>query len=254
MFDLSTKECFFKVRQVHGDRKILLTHVFRLPTFEDWLEYNEGTTQVGLSKGRDTVEVSNVLQERDTQLWEDLIIRTEGYTVSGKPLMELENWKERVPLPHKLQAVSGFFIFDRSDVPEDASLISEDTYDLEEGSVGLRFGVIQNFKKMDVTFYMKTPGTKDHIRFSRITSKMQLVRTKQRGVSAIKVPTNLRPFVELFDQLVEKVEGFIYEKKDLMEQKDWVAKLDAFHKRGVVHELFTAQTLEEEFEGKMTGE
>lgn len=254
MFDLSLKECFFKVRQVSGDRKILLTHVFRLPTFEDWVSYNEGTMQVGLSKGRDTVEVSDVLQERDAALWEDLIIRTEGYVVSGKPLMDLEDWKERIPLPHKLQAVSGFFIFDRSDVPEDASLISEETFDLEDSSTSLRFAVIQNFKKMDIVFYMKTPGTKDHLRFSRITSKMQLVRTKKRGESAIKVPTNLRPFVELFDKLVEKVEGFIFEKKDLMEQKDWQAKLDAFHKRGVVQELFTAQSLEEEFEGKPIGE
>jgi hypothetical protein len=252
MYDLSLEECFFTIREIRGDQKFLLKHVFRVPTFEDWVEYHKGTAQLGLSKGRDTIEMSNVRQERDAWLWETLVIKVEGYLWKGKSIIESKDWKEKIPLGHKLEAVSGFLLSGREDVPAEAELIEAEGFDLAEGGVEMKFAIFQNGKTERVSFSFKTPEAKDYLRFSRLTSKMQLQRTKQRNVSAIRVPTDIRPFVELFDKLIDKVEGYIFEGKDVMLVADWKEKIDALQKRMAVQEIFTASLQEEE--GKFSGE
>jgi len=72
-------------------------------------------------------------------------------------------------------------------------------------------------------------------------------------VSAIRVPTDIRPFVELFDKLITKVEGYVFEGKDVMEVADWKDKIDALQKRMAVQEIFGA-SLQEEEEGKFSGD
>jgi len=249
MFDLSKKECYFTLEEVRGDRKILLKHIFRLPSLKDWIEFHKGTTQLGLSKGKDTVEVSAMVrQERDTWLWDALILRVEGYKYSGQELMEKKNWKEIIPLPHKLESISGFLLGYREDVPTDEELIVEESLDLAEGAIEMQFAFLQNSEVHRMKFMFKAPDSSDYLRFSRLTSKMQLQRTKQRNVSAIRVPTDVQPFIELFDKLINKVEGYQFDGKDLMKAEDWKAKVDAYHKQLVVREIFTV-TLQE-IEGK----
>ena len=252
MYDLSLEECFFTIREVRGDQKFLLKHVFRVPTFEDWVEYHKGTAQLGLSKGRDTIEMSNVRQERDTWLWEELIVKVEGYLWKGKPITESKDWKEKIPLAHKLEAVSGFLLSGREDVPAEAELIEAEGFDLAEGGVEMKFAIFQNGKTERVSFSFISPEASDYLRFSRLTSKMQLQRTKQRNVSAIRVPTDIRPFVELFDKLIDKVGGYIFDGKDVMLVPDWKDKIDALQKRMAVQEIFTASLQEEE--GKFSGD
>lgn len=252
MYDLSLEECFFTIREIRGDQKFLLKHVFRVPTLEDWVEYHKGTSQLGLSKGKDTIEMSNVRQERDTWLWEELVVKVEGYLWKGKSITELKDWKEKIPLAHKLEAVSGFLLSGREDVPEEAALIEAKGFDLAESGIEMKFAIFQNGKTERVSFSFNPPEASDYLRFSRLTSKMQLQRTKQRNVSAIRVPTDIRPFVELFDKLIDKVEGYIFEGKDVMLAVNWKDKIDALQKRMAVQEVFTASLQEEE--GKFSGD
>jgi len=252
MYDLSLKECFFTIREIRGDQKFLLKHVFRVPTLEDWVDYHKGTTQLGLSKGKDIIEMSNVRQERDAWLWETLVVKVEGYLWKGKPIIESKDWKEKIPLGHKLEAISGFLLSGREDVPEEASLIEAEGFDLAESGVEMKFAIFQNGATERVVFHFNAPEASDYLRFTRLTSKMQLQRTKQRNVSAIRVPTDIRPFVELFDKLISKVEGYIFEGKDVMEVSDWKDKIDALQKRMAVQEIFTASLQEEE--GKFSGD
>lgn len=252
MYDLSLKECFFTIQEVRRDSKFLLKHVFRVPTLEDWIEYHKGSSQLGLSKGRDTIEMSNVRQERDQFFWETLIVKVEGYLWKGKDFMEQKDWKEKIPLGHKLEAVSGFLLSGREDVPEEASLIEVKGFDLAESGIEMQFAIFQNGKTVRVVFHFMAPESSDYLRYTRLTSKMQLQRTKQRNVSAIRVPTDIRPFVELFDKLISKVEGYVFEGKDVMEVADWKDKIDALQKRMAVQEVFIV-TLQEE-EGKFSGD
>ncbi len=199
---------------------------------------------MGLSKGRDTVELSSVGQERDEELWNSLVQRVEGYSVGGKDLMSFPDWKERIPLPHKLNAISGFMYFYRADLSEEAT--EQQTLDLGETEVRLTFDALQFSKPCRVVHLFRPPEPSDYLKYTKSTAKMQLVRTKQRGVSAIKVPSSIRVFVELYDKLIEKVDGYVFEGKDLTEVPDWIAKMNVYHKREAVRELFGTTLQEEE--------
>lgn len=243
MYELALDKCFFKVKEEKGDRVVVVTHYFRPPSSDDWFDYFRGTSQLGLSKGRDVVEVSAVGQEKDEELWEKLVLEVEGYRVGGKNLMELEDWKTRVPLPHKLNAVAGFMFFFR--VAEENPVV-ESVLDLGESETTLEFDALQYSKPCRVKFTFAVPEPSDYIRYSRATARMQIVRTKQRGVSRLQVPTNIKPLLELFDKLIVSVAGYTYSGKPIMEVENWKAKLDVYHKREAVRELFGATLQEEE--------
>ena len=78
MFDLGLNECFFKLTMRKGDEKFVLKHFFRLPSFSDWFDYQKKRKFMGLSKGKDTFEFANVMQEEDLAFWNSLILRVEG--------------------------------------------------------------------------------------------------------------------------------------------------------------------------------
>src|SRR5512140_1358859 len=90
-FDLSVKEFFARIIVEYGDKRVTLKHFFRFPTSEDWMNYFRASSQVGLSKGRDTVELTGENQERDLELWSQLVTRVEGYKLHGADLMTLPN-------------------------------------------------------------------------------------------------------------------------------------------------------------------
>jgi hypothetical protein len=247
MYDLGLKECFFTLKLQRGDKKFILKHVFRLPSFKDWYEYLRHRKFMGLSKGKDTYEFANVMQEQDLAFWESLIVRVEGYTTQKKDLMDFDDWKVKIPVDHKLESMSGFLMFNRHDEVSASEAVATDGFDIDD-EVGreLEFAAVQDGNEVFVKFYFGRPETSDYVKFNRMSSKMQLVRTKQRNVSEMRVPADIRPFVEMFDKLIVKVEGYGFGGKDLMKIDDWKSRIDAYHKREAVRELFTTSLLDEE--------
>ena len=246
MYDLSRKEILVKVVEERGDKRAVLTHRFRMPTSDYWYYYFRTSNQVGLSKGRDTVEFTGENQDRDADFWGSLIQGVVGYKVNGVDVMTTPDWQNKIPLPHKLQAFSGLLYFYKIGSTVDGSFEEVDEIDLGVSSVELRFEAVQDAKATIIVFTFKQPEPTDYMKYSRITARMQLVRTKQRGVSAIKVPATIAPMVELFDKLIEKVVGYQYEEKPLMDAEDWRGKIDLYHKREAIRELFGTTLQEEE--------
>lgn len=252
MFDLGLKECFSKLLLRKGEEKFELRHYFRLPSFDDWYEYHKKRNFMGLSRGKDTFEFSNVMQEEDLAFWESLIVRVEGYKAGDSDLMVAINWKEKVPVQHKLESLTTFLAFAREEEPSSALVTSEDGFDVDaETSCELKFSVIQNGEEYFVTHFFKTPETSDYVKFNRITSRLQLVRTKQKGVQEMRQPADIRPFVEMYDKLIVKVDGYTFDGVDVMDVADWKTKIDSNHKKEAVRELFTSPLLGEESEGNL---
>jgi hypothetical protein len=246
MYDLSLKETFVRVIEERGDKRSILIHTFRTPTSDDWYNYFRLSSQVGLSKGRDTVEFTGENQDKDAEFWGTLIQRVEGYKMNGVDVLSLPDWKNIIPLPHKLQAFAGLLWFYKIGNTIDGSFEETNELDLGVSSVDVRFEAAQNGQASVITFTFKQPEPTDYLKYGRITARMQLVRTKQRGVSAIKVPATINPMVELFDKLIDKVDGYSYEGKPLMELPEWRSRIDLYHKREAIRELFGTTTQEEE--------
>jgi hypothetical protein len=247
MYDLGLKECFFTLRLQRGEKKFILKHFFRLPSFTDWYDYLKQRKFMGLSKGKDTYEFSNVMQEQDLEFWGSLIVRVEGYVTGKKDIMDSDNWKEKIPVDHKLEAMSGFVMFNRHEEVSASEAVATDGFDVDD-EIGreLEFSTVQNGKEIFIKFFFGKPETTDYVKFNRLISKMQLVRTKQRNVQEMRVPADIRPFVEMFDKLILKVEGYVSGSKDLMEIEDWKSKIDAYHKKESIREMFTSSILDDE--------
>lgn len=246
MYDLSKKECMFKVTETRGSRKIVLRHFFRLPSLQDWIAYHKGVSELGLSRGRETFEVSDNVQAKNLELWEKLVTKVQGYVVDGKDVQEQENWRDLIPFPHKVQAVNGFMTtWRRTD-----DVVEEVVLDLGSDDVEVSIVVLQNvddtMTQHEIIFHFTSPDAMDYKNISKLQSRMRLTRTKERNVSSISVPTDIKPYVQLFDKLIIRVEGYIYDGKDLMEHSEWKSKIDAFHKREAIGDLFTSEFEDDE--------
>ena len=249
MYDLSAKECMYKVTETRGNRKVVLRHFFRLPTLQDWTDYYKGVSELGLSRGRETFEVSDNVQAKNLELWEKLIVRVEGYVMNGIDIMNDDegSWKDLVPMPHKSQAVSGFTTTWRrtDDLEEDVVL------DLGSDDIEVNLIVLQNvgdtLTQHEIVFHFDTPEAVDYQKMSKLQSRMRLTRTRERNVSSISVPSDVKPYVQMFDRLIKKVSGYTYGGKDLMEQGDnWRELVDVYHKREAIGDLFTSEFEDDE--------
>jgi hypothetical protein len=246
MYDLSAKEVFSTLVMTKGDVKYTMKHFFRLPTKSEWATLLKSRNFVGYSKGKETFEFANVSQEEDQQFWESLIIRVEGYKVGGKDLMEQPNWKELLPIQHKLEAIAPFFVVNKERTDDTESVVG-DGFDLDSTiGVDIKLMVLFNGKDEYVTFQFRTPDQSDYIRYNRMSSKMQMVRTKQKGVSAIKNPVDLGKVEELFDKLIFGVTGYEFDGKSVLEVGTWKSFIPLIHKRDALRELFSASEREED--------
>jgi len=248
MYVIDAKERMYKVSETRGNRKVVVKHFFRLPTLQDWERYFRGTSQLGLSRGKGTLELSASIEERQLELWNALIIRVEGYSVGGEPLMEKENWRDLIPVDHKNNALNGFIT---AWVPDEE--VEDDVLDLGATTVDVVLHVLHNPKDepdkvlpAELRFIFDSPDAADYKTHSKMQGRMRLTRTKERNVSSISVPTDIKPFVKLFDKLISRVEGYECQGEDLMKQENWKEHVDAFHKREAVNQLFMSEFSEDE--------
>lgn len=233
MYNLDAKETFFKLKEIRGDKVFYLKHFFRMPLVEEWAKYLRSRGYVGLSKGRNTFEFSNVLQEEDEEFWGLLILRVEGYTFQGKDIMTLTDWKEKIPIKHKLEVIGGFLSFNRSE-DTDKETVGEGLDLSDMSGTTLKFSAIFNDNEELLVFNFSVPATSDYIKYTRVASRTQMVRTKQKNVSEIHIPMKLDVFISLFDKLIISTEGYKFAEKE-----DWKNQVPLLHKREAIRELFS---------------
>lgn len=246
MFELGAKERMFKVSEGRGNRKVVVKHFFRLPALQDWERYFRGSSELGLSRGRDTLELSATIEERQIELWTTLIVRVEGYVVGEIPLMDKEDWKDLIPVDHKNNAISGFLT---SWIPDEE--VEEAILDLGAATIDVVLNVLHDDERgkvvpTELMYTFDSPDASDYKTHSKMQGRMRLTRTKERNVSSISIPTDIRPYLKLFDKLIQSVKGYVYNGVDVMKQDNWKELIDAYHKREAVNQLFSSEFSEDE--------
>lgn len=83
-----------------------LVHVLRQPTASQLRAYSKRRSEVEVRR-RGKVSMKNSPAEVDEWLWNQIAVNVEGYTIDGAPLdSSRDNWKDHVPLLHKVEAVT----------------------------------------------------------------------------------------------------------------------------------------------------
>lgn len=163
--------------------------------------------------------------------WSHMIRDIEGYVLHGKPA-SLEEARDKILIQHKRAAIDGTnqVYAKRPDENFDGGveLAAE-----SETQVVLR--AKQGAAEYDITFGF-TDGLGDKDLRTMRRKGMRFSRTPSGNLIAGSVEA-LRKVEEIFDRLIESVEGYLVEGAPVMESKDWRREIPIDHKAVVIAEL-----------------
>jgi len=84
-----------------------VTHVFRDISQEELLEFERKLPRTELRRNKLITKGSAMKAKLD--LWAKLIKKVEGYVYKGRDLVELSDWKAKVPPQHRVQAIDSMY-------------------------------------------------------------------------------------------------------------------------------------------------
>ena len=182
------------------DKKGQRTHFFRVPDRDDWLAYHDAlqgsrVTALGL-------------------LWTRLILRVEGYGGG-------EDWKARIPLEHRLYAVTGFTVVVPADVIE-----TPDSCEVELVVAGPYVPLIHVFRR---------PGATEAASLDRIHAEWVRRREVRKKGPSLRVPL---PFesLPLYDELISEVRGYTV-NGEIPTREQVVQYMDHWHRLAALQGL-----------------
>ncbi len=214
-------------------------HIFRRFTAADWettfahvvAEFKQ--EKKGYTRIVDMDFASLVLYARAIQ-------QVEGYTTSdGREPEKLPDWPECIPQYHRLQAMKLIMDVTFSDDGDDSILQAEGASvtidakwnEAEPGDMKQYFARVHHFA---------TPSAEHRRRLFRAKSRATVVGGSRSGTTMI--PSGHPVLVKLYDDLIERVEGYSANGRALTGKEQIVREMDAFHKAAVVAQLFKAST------------
>lgn len=272
-FELRPAEIPTPITFREGGRKFRVVHVFRVPTFEDWLEY-----ELGLQRSAEIVGDATRLDRREAEaaetIWNRVVLRVEGYrlqpsafrpgsalavasaradNLAGDPpaagalpgkaeggntdLLSAfpESWREKVDVLHKIAAVR---LLAQVYVAEPDSAGADDgDYLFDPDCVEVHLVAARGGMECNgLAHVLRRPTAREQKEFSRVVSSALYVRGSRTEKSLL--PSRLREFVKFYDSLIQEVRGYVAEGVPAG-REDAVKFMDALHKQTAVSALFS---------------
>jgi hypothetical protein len=170
-------------------------------------------------------------------LYQNSIARVEGYRLEdGRPIMELPNWKERIPRSHAIRAVNLLtdVSFSRPEfgcvVACEGDLVVIDAlWSADEAGSGMQ-------KYSGLKHYFASASVSQQDRFNRARNRVTVVGDRRHGRTIF--PSAQPLFVSLYDELIQRVEGYSIGGRALEGREEIVREMDLFHKAEAARGLF----------------
>jgi hypothetical protein len=195
-----------------------------------WLRYFEGIVNVSENVNGERVNRFDSSAAR-LDLVESALIGAEGYTTAnGQPVTATEGWQKLLPLAHRLTAgLQLVAVAELLDPSADAFTLGfEDVY-LDA------FWGTERFTGLRHRF--RTPSGEHQARLSRASSRSVILGGSRRGTTRwLGAQATL---ADLYDDLIEEVEGYSVNGTPLSGREQIVAEMDTFHKVAAAELLFS---------------
>jgi hypothetical protein len=195
-----------------------LWHRLRKPTLAELSERDQQTPYETeeVSSGEDRLNVDD--EGPNAKLWDKIAIKVKGYCGHG---LAVNDWngltpdvKELIPSGHKSAAIRGLY-----DTQFEIEADEGEGFALGGGV----FTVKQVFGDYVIRHVMRTPTEAERRDFRRKANETRFARGRRKIKT--KVLTNLKAYVELYDKLIENVDGVT---------SGSYAQIDPIWKRGAV--------------------
>jgi hypothetical protein len=173
-------------------------------------------------------------------LYARVIVRVNGYeTRDGREPEKLPNWPECIPQHHRLEAMKLITNITFSAEADDSMLEAE----------GVAVTIDAMWNEVAPASMKQYRGLVHHFASPTAEHRRRLLKAKKRtfvaggsrnGITVI--PSGHGVLVKLYDELIERVEGYSISGRELNDREDIVRDMDAFHKSAVVAQLFQTST------------
>jgi len=250
-FELTPVEVRIPVPFQEAGRKFRVTHIFRPALLKDWLEY-ENRLHLQVEREGNAQRWYDDREEASEAIWNEIVIGVEGYLCShrrtdgayGAPatqeIMETfpDDWKERVPVDHKVAAISRLARVEPCQPGEEQLYFFDSTRQtvyLEARRDGLVYS--------GLVHVLRRPALKEKKNFRRIQSSVLHVRGSRKEQS--RFPSRLKEFTQFYDELILEVDGYTVSGRPAT-REDAVRWMDPQHKRAAVISLFAPELDDEQ--------
>jgi hypothetical protein len=230
--DAAERAVVLKVR----DSDTIRRHVFRRIERPDADAYFAATL-IAMQRSGQTTENEIDIGSAELKLYERAAVRVAGYGLSdGRDLMQLPNWKSRVPGGHRIRAVD--FLIKVTISAGAATQLIDPEYDVvsldaiwSEGAIG---GSMDWYRGLVHRF---TPPTDAHWK------KFNNFKTRSIAVGGSRAQKTIYPKLDgvlgsFYDELVVSVGGYSFRGEPLADKATVVAQMCPFHKIAAVAALF----------------
>jgi len=251
-FDLAEPfDVSFEARGRHG--KIRVRHVLRRASTKDLLERDAAQPYRSRDNGEDIEEVltDTSASPADIKLYNKLVLLTEGYAAvltesNSQDKDARKTALDAVPPTHKQSIIGAILPVTTKYVPEPLPEGASAEGEVFVWGEGLTYkfesevGVNGAFK---VTTVMREP-TETQMNDYRARSTHFFVEKGQRK-PVTRVTVDLRPAIEVFDALVESIDGFVVGGEQFdVSNKLHLQLVDPYFKRSVVDQLMKQTQLD----------
>jgi hypothetical protein len=237
-----------------GDK--IYRHIFRRITAKDWDGFfAKIEAEIEQSDGKTTRTVCT--ESASLWLYSQCVVRAEGYRVSdGRKLEELLEWRERVPVKHRMKAAEVLVqvLVAKGDddlIEAEGERVTLDAVwteappvpplsDRKSGCIYPDAGMAK-FTALGHRF--ATPTADQRRRFLRARSRTTVIGGSRTGRTLMASTQTL--LAKLYDELIVSVEGYSVSGRALGGREEIAHEMDAFHKVIAAREIFETRMPEE---------
>lgn len=228
-----------------SDKGHSFTYVFRRIEDADWRRFFSGIVVESERVGKQRVDRIDH-RTASLALIESCLVSVSGYAApNGGEVMQLQNWKTRLPYGHRVRAAE--LLQDARASESSSSFVIEP--DTDTVSLSAKWGGADGMLQFDGLVHRFTPPSgEDQRRFNRAASEARVVGGGRNGRTIY--PGRQQLLLNLYDQLIVSVEGYTVSGEplgsDVSKIRTW---MDSLHKVAAAQELFGAPDADAESEG-----
>lgn len=232
-FDLEFIAVSFNARP-SGDKERLVHHRLRRPTFDE-LNEREGQVKyemIALTSSKDELQTDD--ESANIRLWNKIVVAVRGYSGADDWRELSDEEKAQMRPSHKVMAVRGMYA-GSCELEGDPDYVP-----IGPATWTVRQSVGANEDRPDyvVRHTLREPTEAERMKFKPSTTSYVRGARKLR----VQVTTRLKPYAELYDALIERVEGATVSGRPFggENRAQFLAAVDTMWKRQVVQCLMSA--------------
>src|SRR5262245_12266852 len=238
-FDLDEVEVAFNARP-NAEEPAIVYHQLRKPTLAELVEREQQIKYelVEISSREDEIQADD--EAANARLWDKIAVAVKGYKGAGDWVTLADEHRAAMRPGHKTAAIRTMYAsVCEVEGGEDGVSIGADVWTVRQG-IG-----VKRDPNYVVRHTLREPTEAERVKFKRSASSTSYVKGAKK--SQVRVRTNLKAYVELYDALVESVAGatvggspWVFKFEYPAGHAAFLAAIDPIWKRLVIHTLMSA--------------